>query len=314
MKHYFIINPVAGYLDNAAEIKKHIEAYEEWIGLDWETYETTRPGDAAVFVSLLCKEHATDPIRIYACGGDGTLNEVVTGVMGHPNVQVAVFPAGTGNDFIRNFGVKSDFCDMDRLVEGTPCPMDILKVTVGRGDNAPVRYCINYMGLGIDSFVEATMRKLKHVPLVGGKNAYRTASILSFIRHSRNNYHVKVDGKDFFKKQSVLCTFNNGSYIGGGYNSAPFARPDDGVLDIYCIRSMSIMRFLQLLNHYRVGDFVDNPECAGMFEYTKGTSIEVECKKPMPAMIDGELLVSDYYQVELLHNALDFVIPQGIVY
>lgn len=314
MKHYFIINPAAGYLDNAAEIKKHLEAYEEWMGLDWETYETTRPGDAAVFVSLLCKEHDNETIRVYACGGDGTLNEVVTGVMGHPNVQVAVFPAGTGNDYIRNFGAKSDFTDMDRLVEGTPCPMDVIKVTVGRGDNAPVRYCINYMGLGLDSYVESNMRKLKHVPVFGGKNAYRTASTLSFLRHSKNHYHVKVDDVDFVTGQSLLCTFNNGSYIGGGYFCAPFARPDDGVMDVYCIHSMSLPRFLPLIKHYRSGAFVDHPKCKGMFHYTKGTSIEVECKKPMPAMIDGELLMSDYYQVELLHNALDFVIPQGIIY
>lgn len=313
MKHYFIINPQAGHIDRTAGIRKLIEAYEEWVDFDWETYVTTGPGDAAVYTHLLCEEHPQETIRLYACGGDGTLNEVATGAMGHPNAQVALYPSGSGNDFLRNFGEKGDFRDLDRLVNGAIMPIDVIRIVVGRGEDAPVRYCLNVAGLGFDGSVAYNMQKIKRWPVLGGKRAYDVAVLWTFLFARKHRAHIVVDGKPFDDTPFLFTTFCNGRYEGGGFNGAPLAKVDDGLLDIYRIHAIPIHRFPSLLALYRNGDHVDNPQCRDVIDFTQGTDVEIECPKPVPVTIDGEVLRSDYYRFELLHNALDFVLPKGLM-
>lgn len=313
MKHYFIINPHAGPKNSSELILRRIEAYEEWAGLDWESYETTAPGDAAYYTSLLCQDHPNTPLRIYACGGDGTLNEVLSGAMGHPNVQLATYPTGSGNDFLRCFGSRGDFLDMERLVEGKPTPVDVLKLTVGHGDDAPVRYCINVCGFGFDAHVSRIMQRIKRYPLVRGKNAYSVALVIAFLFHRRSRCSVMVDGEPFFTEEPFLfCTLNNGRYEGGGFCGAPDALLDDGLIDIFRIRPVPLSRFASLVKLYHDGKHVVDPRAASFIQFRHGTEAEISARKPMPCVIDGEVLLSDFYRVELLHNAIDFVVPKGL--
>ena len=108
MKHIFLINPAAGKKGNSESIiRPQIEDYCGKNGLDYEIYVTKCQGDAQNY----CAERAKsgEALRFYACGGDGTLYEVVNGVFGNPNCEVAVIPMGSGNDFIRLFGTKEQF-------------------------------------------------------------------------------------------------------------------------------------------------------------------------------------------------------------
>ena len=90
MKHIFVINPAAGQVDSTNEIKSYLE--QNHAELDYEIYVTTAIGDATRFVSDYCRQHDGEAVRFYACGGDGTLCEVVSGAAERQNVQVAVYP------------------------------------------------------------------------------------------------------------------------------------------------------------------------------------------------------------------------------
>lgn len=119
MKHIFLINPAAGKKGNSESIiRPQIEDYCGKNGLDYEIYVTKCQGDAQNY----CAERAKsgEALRFYACGGDGTLYEVVNGVFGNPNCEVAVIPMGSGNDFIRLFGTKEQFCNVEAQVTGIP--------------------------------------------------------------------------------------------------------------------------------------------------------------------------------------------------
>ena len=119
MKHIFLINPAAGKKGNAESIiRPQIEDYCGKAGLDYEIYVTKCQGDAQNY----CREHAKsgEALRFYACGGDGTLYEVVNGAYGYPNCEVAVIPLGSGNDFVRLFGTKEQFCNVEAQVTGIP--------------------------------------------------------------------------------------------------------------------------------------------------------------------------------------------------
>lgn len=312
MKHFFIINPYAGPTDTTREVKAKLQAFEEWAELDWETYVTRGPGDATYYTQQLCEEFGNDEIRIYACGGDGTLNEVLSGIIGHPNVQLACYPSGSGNDYLKYYGAKSDFRDIDRLIEGEPHPVDVMKVTVGKGPNADVRYCINVVDIGLDAFVAQTMINVKRKPIIGGSNAYYTGVVKAALANRRNYYKITVDGEVVNDENLMMCTLCNGRYVGGGYMCAPLSKNDDGLIDIYKFKPISILHFMSLQNIYRKGEHVDHPKFRPIMDFYQGTDVVLECKKPMPLAVDGEMLLSDYYHIELLHNAFDFIVPKGL--
>ncbi|MBR6635508.1 MAG: acylglycerol kinase family protein [Clostridia bacterium] len=127
MKHVFIVNPCAGKGKNQASnyIIPRIKEYFEKNGGNYEIHETTEPYEGIDFVKYYPVDEET--VRFYACGGDGTLFEVVNGAYGKENVEVAVIPLGSGNDFIRLFGNKEDLVDVEAQVNGTPIKLDVIK-------------------------------------------------------------------------------------------------------------------------------------------------------------------------------------------
>ena len=112
MKHLFIVNPAAGKTDQSAEYAARIKAACDPWKLDYKIRISSHKGNC----TELAREAARsgENYRIYVCGGDGTLNEVVCGVAGYPNASVTHFPGGSGNDFIRIFS------DLTRFICGLP--------------------------------------------------------------------------------------------------------------------------------------------------------------------------------------------------
>ena len=142
MKHIFLINPAAGKKGNSEGIiRPQIEDYCGKNGLDYEIYVTKCQGDAQNYCAERAKSGET--LRFYACGGDGTLYEVVNGVFGNPNCEVAVIPMGSGNDFIRLFGTKEQFCNVEAQVTGIPVELDVVKC----GDKIAINQC----SMGMDA-------------------------------------------------------------------------------------------------------------------------------------------------------------------
>ena len=161
MKHVFVVNPCAGGHDGSGELAIKIHD----ILREAEVYTTVAPRDATRFVRRWLDDHAGEAVRFYACGGDGTLNEVVSGVMAAKSdgrsVEVACYPCGSGDDFVRYWqGV--DFTDIAALVDGEAVPVDVMRL----GD----RYCVNTLNYGFEAEVCHTMATVRRVPLVGGSN------------------------------------------------------------------------------------------------------------------------------------------------
>ena len=119
MKHLFIINPRAGKKNSTGRLIDQIEQLRRNHGLDCETMLTTRPGHAEEIARRAAQ--SGEEIRIYACGGDGTLNEVANGAAGAEHIEVTVVPVGTGNDFLKNFGEdRVRFLDLEELWNRQP--------------------------------------------------------------------------------------------------------------------------------------------------------------------------------------------------
>ena len=136
MKRIFVVNPTSG---NGTAVKRAKEIVNACFDDDeYEFYVTTGIGDATRFVREKAEQFKDQKIRFYACGGDGTLNEVVNGAAEKRNVSVSVLPLGSGNDFVKYYGNAKDFLTPEAIKSEEDNPIDVLKVCG--------RYCINVCG------------------------------------------------------------------------------------------------------------------------------------------------------------------------
>lgn len=301
MKRIFIINPSAGARNSQKDIEKKLA--EKNIE-DYEMYVTQSKGDATRYVKERCE--ATDEDLLFiSCGGDGTLNEVASGCVGHSNAILTVYPCGSGNDYVKYYGDKSAFLDVEKLLSGTEDKIDIIKV----GD----RYAVNACHFGFDSKVAKIMTKVKYKKVIGGKNAYNTGVFVALFTAMKNKCKVIGDGEELNDKNILLCTVTNGKYVGGSYKCAPRSKNNDGLMEVCCIRPVSKLKFLKLIDTYKNGLHLDDKSLVKYLKYRQCTKVEIIAEKPdFPVSLDGEVIEGQKFEVEILKQAVRFLVPQGI--
>lgn len=300
MKHVFIVNPTAGKGDTLASIRKSLDLKQDF---EYEIYVTSKAGDATDYVAKRCEETDED-IRFYSCGGDGTLNEVVSGCVGHSNAIVALYPSGSGNDFVKYYGGKDNFLNLDNLIEGTETKIDIIKV----GD----RYAINACHFGLDSAVARKMNQVRHKKIIGGKNAYNTGVFYALLTAMKTKCKVIGDGEELNDDKILLCTIANGKYVGGSYLSAPRSKNDDGYLEVCCIKPVAIIKFLRFIKVYKAGTHLDREDLKKYIEYRRCKNVEIiGGQKNFAISLDGEVVEGERFTVETLEKELRFIIPKG---
>ena len=303
MKHIFILNPAAGRINSFETIEAELKQVYAAGGLDYFIYETKAPGDATVYIRNYCSENQ-GPVRFYACGGDGTLNEVVNGAVGFPQASVGCYPCGSGNDFVKYYGGKQHFLNLQAQIDATEQTIDLIRV----GN----RYAINAAHFGFDSYVAKTMMNIRRKKLIGGKNAYTTSVIAALFKGMKNKCRVTVDGKLLNPSDKILlCTVANGQYVGGSFRCAPRSVDSDGLLEVCLVRPVSYIKFMQLIKDYTNGTHLDNPKFDGILEYCRGKRIEVEAPDGFVYSFDGELVAQNKFTIEVAHRAIRFAVPWG---
>lgn len=300
LKHIFIINPAAGAYDATEELKRQIESLNEKI--DYEIYRTAKSGDATRYIKSVL-ETEKGKVRFYACGGDGTLNEVVNGAVLHDNASVSVYPCGSGNDFIKCFGKKEDFFDLNSLINAEERAIDVIKV----GD----KYAVNAVHFGFDTHALKTMLKVRRKKIIGGKRAYLTGVITALISGMKTKCTMKVDGKQFGKDVMLLCTIANGKYVGGMFKCAPKSDVSDGLFEACYVYPVSRFTFIRLVKAYVDGTYLDDPRFKGRLCYTRGKKVEVDIPDGYIS-IDGELTKTTHFTAEVVKGALNFAVPVAV--
>ncbi|MDE5756521.1 MAG: diacylglycerol kinase family lipid kinase [Clostridia bacterium] len=301
MKNVFIVNPAAGIKNPLADLKSKLEQKQ---GLDYEIYVTQSKGDATRYVSQKCSESDED-IIFYSCGGDGTLNEVASGMVGHQNAILAIYPCGSGNDYVKYYGDKQEFLNIDNLLEGKETKIDLIQV----GD----RYAVNACHFGLDSAVAKKMIEVKPKKIIGGKNAYNTGVLYALFTALKTKCKVIGDGEALNDDKILICTCVNGKYVGGSYKCAPRSLNDDGYMEVCCIKPVSIFKFLKFMKHYKAGDYLDMPNLAPYLEYRRCKKVEIiGGQKNFIISLDGEVVAGDSFEVNILEGALRFIVPKTL--
>ncbi|MGI5925727.1 MAG: diacylglycerol/lipid kinase family protein [Thermacetogeniaceae bacterium] len=237
-------------------------------------------------------------------GGDGTLNEVVNGIAGFQQASVSCYPCGSGNDFVKYYGGKEKFLDIDKLIHASEKTIDLIKVSD--------RYCINVCHFGFDTCVAETVAKLKRKKIIGGKNSYIAAGFKAFIKAMRNQCKIVVDGELIQDGDMLACHIANGSYVGGSFNCAPFAVNDDGILEVCLIKCVSRLRFLSMVIPLAKGELTTDQRFKDCVVYRRGKVIEIEGPKDFGISIDGEVVYNDHFKVEVIEKAIKFAVPTTV--
>lgn len=301
MKHIFIVNPAAGPRSAVDELK--LKLIEIGVIDNVEIYVTKTPHDATEYVRSRLEAEPDETLRFYACGGDGTLHEVAEGTLGHKNAEIACYPSGSGNDYIKCYGIgKEPFLDIKKMMESPAEPVDMMSVCGN--------YSINVCNFGFECVVADTMAKVRRKKLIGGKNAYTTGIVKAIFTGMRNKCKVYADGELLNPKGSMLlCTVANGQYVGGAYKCAPRSENNDGLLEICLVKPISIFRFLSLIGDYKNGTHL-SPKYEKIITYRRARKVEVFTESDDSLIcIDGEIDRSRNFTVEVIPGAVKFAAP-----
>lgn len=297
MKHIFVINPKAGKTDKVKEISDEIKKRND---IDYEIYVTKKRGDAQQFVHNYLDTHSKDEVyRFYACGGDGTLYDVVNGMATFSNAEVACYAIGSGNDFVKSVGGIEKYKDLNKIIDGKSKPIDLLKV-----DD---KYCINITNYGFDGEVTDAMLRYKKLPLVNGPMAYNIAALTSLLFKINQPLKVTVDDKVIFDKKGLLVIIANGFCYGGGFKCAPKALVDDGYIDLCLIDKVSRTRAAGLMKGFKKGEHLTDKKCSKLITYMKCKKVKVENTKKIAYAIDGEVFRKESIEAIILPKHINFV-------
>ena len=301
MKHIFVYNPAAGRNSKQA-IGALQESMKRYDGeLDYEFYFTKAQRDATTYIKERCAAEPDEQLRFYACGGDGTANEVLHGIIDAPNASMTVYPCGSGNDFVKYYGGSERFLDLDALLAAKEQPIDVMRI----GD----RYALNVTNFGFDTTVAKTMIAVKHKKILGGKRAYTTGIVKALFTAMKNKCTVTVDGEQLNDGKMLLCTVANGKYVGGAFCCAPRSDNTDGLLEICLVKPISRFSFVKLLTPYKQGVHLDDPKFEKHIVYRRGKSVHVKAPEGFAFSLDGEIVYKNDFTIEICPAAIRFALP-----
>ena len=300
MTHLFIINPAAGSRDRTEDYRRQIKTACEKRGLEYEIQVSQAPGDCRRIARAAAESGGE--YRLYACGGDGTLNEVASGAAGFENVAVTVYSGGSGNDFAKIFDDPKAFFDLERLLDAEEVTFDMIRCN----DDLALNIC----SVGLDARIGTDVAKYKRLPLLHGFRAYAASTVVNVIRGIAEHYVVQIDGETIDADQTFICACN-GRYYGGGFNPVPEADPADGMLDVLLVKKISRLNVPGAIGKYKNGRY---KELSHLARHYRVNSLKVICDKPTPVNLDGELRTAQEVEFSVSKEKLRFFYPKGLVW
>ncbi|MCX8074748.1 MAG: diacylglycerol kinase family lipid kinase [Clostridia bacterium] len=296
MKHIICINPVAGKGKNekfGIRIQKILKKY----GIDSEIIVSKYSGH----ITELTKEYSKkQTCRFYSVGGDGTLNEIVSGIIGSES-DIVIVPCGTGNDFIKS---TSKYMSMRKIILNsigkTSQKVDVLKI------NNLNKYCINILSCGFDSMVAKNVDKFRKIPFISGKVKYNLSIIYTLFSNRNFRFKMRVKHKGdtkVIKQNYTLVAVSNGKYYGGGIFPCPDAKVSDGIINICFIDSTTIFKKLILLPYYKKGTHTKLKQA----HFLETENLSIVSSKEFPANVDGEVFYTNKLSISIIPSAVNIV-------
>jgi diacylglycerol kinase (ATP) len=234
-------------------------------------------------------------------GGDGSVFEVVNGLARSSNlgVTIGIIPAGSGNDFAKALGLPRDFAAaVDVVTRGATSPVDLGTVNG--------RVFVNSLAIGFDARVAHLANEIKDETRRTGIMLYLTALFrIMFGDYYCHDVRLHFDDGDWLEKKLLLVAVNNGATYGGGFRITPDAVNDDGFLDVCVIDALPRWQVFWRLPFAIAG----RHKWMKQASFYRVKTVDIESERPLPAALDGELILDKTFRIEVDPGALTVIKP-----
>lgn len=295
-----ILNPHAGARKGARDRETIVGLLLEY-KLSYKLAISEYPGH----ITALSQKYIEDGCRnILVAGGDGSLNEVVNGIFAQKTVDpseitVGMLPVGTGNDWIRTFGIPDNYRQaLSIFKQGKTVLQDVGSIRFKENGQVKERYFANMAGFGFDAVVADKVNRLKDAGWSGIK-LYLWALLYSYVKYNTRRMTIVVDGQSY-EDLIFTCSIGIGKYNGGGMMQSPAAVPNNGEFNITMIRKISIWGILRNLAGLYSGKYVRDHRVSA----TVGKHVQITSQRNIPGEADGEKLGTSDYKIEIIPHKL----------
>ncbi|MDH5491000.1 MAG: diacylglycerol kinase family lipid kinase [Myxococcales bacterium] len=294
-RYFVVVNGAAGGGRCRSRADLALDRLREG-GLELEVTLTEGPGHAS---ELAREGFDAGHRRFLAVGGDGTSYEVINGLFPlteGERVTLGSLPLGTGNSFLRDFGIIQEEAAFDALLRGETRAVDVIRVQHAEG----VLHYINLLSVGFTADVATTANRYFKRLGTGGYGAAVIARVAT-LRHPI--YHYRVDDEFEFEFPITFLSFCNSRYTGGAMMMAPEADCSDGQMDVICARRLSRTGLLAAFPKIFAGTHIDRPE----IEASRARKVEILGGGEEDVMVDGEVLRLQLRSLEVIPGGLEVV-------
>lgn len=301
MKHIFIINPAAGTGESEKKILPSILHYCKIHGDDFEIHRSLNKQEVGNYVST--RAAVGDPVRFYAIGGDGTICDVLNGMAGYGNAELAVMPCGSGNDFVKNFTHKENFLDLEKQLAGSIEYVDVIKFNDS--------YCINMLNIGTDCDIAEYSEVLRSKKNLKGSASYAAAAIELLPKGTTYDLEFTDENGELQRGNFMLVAVGNGKYCGGGFKACPSASLTDGLMDIGLVKLCKGPKLVQMLIKYRRGTHSKDRKFDEIGKTFKVSEFTIIPHQNVNICVDGEISPLVETHCKLIPRAIKIVVPKG---
>lgn len=303
MIHIFIINNVAGRRDMAKDLRKHLETKKDKIR--YFVFNTIQAGFETTIVKRILKYFEGEKLRFYCCGGSGTMRNMLASFTSFENVEVAFFPCGLTNDFLKCFGDENEeyFHDIDKLIDGDVVQVDYIKTNYGIG--------LNTFSIGLDSMMVSLMDEFRVLDIFGSITPYVLSVGSSLLFSKAREYIVTIDGAEYVNKFSEIV-FGNGAVLGGNLYVAEYTDITDGKASFLLVPHRDGITLLPTLIGVMHKEFekLKKKSKLGQCEVMEIRSAD---GNPIAMNLDGELVEGgSYWKAEIVRKGLNMVVPKEV--
>lgn len=300
MVHVFIINSHAGGKKFSAGLRNHLSKRSD---INYYIVHTRQDHDESQLVKEVLNLFEGEEIRIYSCGGSGTFCNIMNGISDFSKVELAFYPKGYTNDFLRVFGDKEIlFEDVDKLIDGEVVMIDYIKTNHG--------VCLNTCSCGVDSLQVVKHREFLPLSLFGAHIPYSAALWYALLAVKPFDYEVEYDGKKEVGKY-IEVFFGNGGVIGGDLWMDDDMNYTDGLGKYLAIRYVNRRSMFNAIHNIRKNATWKIPQLSGN-TLTKGVTVRRRDGAAFIMDFDGEPQPPQVeWKIEIVKKGLPFVVPTG---
>lgn len=299
-KWFVTLNPHAG---SGKGKKDQEEITQRLSGADFE-FELATSDYPKHIIQLTIEAIGRGFRKLIVAGGDGSLNEAVNGIFQQKycppeEIMVGMIPVGTGNDWIKTFGIPNYYKDAVRVLQnGKTMRQDIGCIRFTENGQERIGYFANMAGFGFDAMVAEKTNRLKNKGR-SGISLYLQALGSSFMNYRIAKTRIVIDGKEF-EDLIFSVSIGIGKFNGGGMMQAPAAVPDNGLFEVTIIKKIGIWGILRNLTGLYSGEYVKDYRVSTF----QAKTVSINSEQNIAGEADGESLGENKFDIEIISQKL----------